>query len=835
MTVQAIAVKTDRATAVVVGRGSRGAPGPDTADALASLANDGAQYVGTDDGRSLDTRLKETPRRLSYGRQDILRTDREAVAVLDTLHEEIVGFAGSEVANVTGGAGYDHIYVNDPSLSSSGLYSLGRALKRHEQLTGAAIWISPEWDFDLTMFTRIIMSEGRNNLTIYAPARNATINFDRLNGAFLLQNENILLNGLNFRSSAGPINGTAIGEDESRARSIIHAHSNIADRIAIDRGDFDHPSWHAFDVSRANAPDGAQCRFTIQRSVIRRAIQGHLIGINNNVLAPANYTNNSSPREVYGTFWRNAYLYCLQRLPRAMGAAYVDVAGCYAVLAPYMSEYIDLWDGSTTYPDVHTDAFAVGVLDGGWARVRGSLITSAHADVDGGYATRLQTGVSGTSGRISWEGSAAENGLIVETNEAGLIDALPYSLPVDNVPVAGPLREAWVRDLLADVGGKADSASGGLMRWVAGSTKIPDGLNVTADLANRRTDRTGFFERVDAKREGNASSQDAAELLDYMPEATNRILGKIEGRSTGAVINATTLDVSSLTSGNLQVTTGTGSGGILEDVIGVNGEVGGGLGLKLWGSTNEPITIKPQRVISSITANATTDRLTITAHGKSGNGFQVRITSSGTVPAPLDSNARYFGSRVDANTIQVHETEQDAIDGTNPIDLTSAGTGTLTATLGSFNIPYAVVLGSDQSTVNFILGESRLRFRLDGGPAPQSGTYTPTLAATLNCSALSHSGTAKWSRNGANVAVAGTVVGTATGAGIARVDMSQPAAAPSTFTLASDAHGACGNSNATTHGAGACIAIAPNLLRLEFYCAAAGSFVLGYHLIYEAK
>lgn len=72
------------------------------------------------------------------------------------------------------------------------------------------------------------------------------------------------------------------------------------------------------------------------------------------------------------------------------------------------------------------------------------------------------------------------------------------------------------------------------------------------------------------------------------------------------------------------------------------------------------------------------DTITITNHGlQTGLGF--RVTTAGTLPAPLAINTTYFVIRVDANTIQVASSYANAIAGTE-LDLTTTGAGVSTLT-----------------------------------------------------------------------------------------------------------------------------------------------------------
>lgn len=79
------------------------------------------------------------------------------------------------------------------------------------------------------------------------------------------------------------------------------------------------------------------------------------------------------------------------------------------------------------------------------------------------------------------------------------------------------------------------------------------------------------------------------------------------------------------------------------------------------------------------TVNATTDTITTaTAHGLT-TGSRVIVSSTGTFPAPLVAATVYYAIVLSATTLRLAATQDNAINNTPvPIDITSAGTGTLT-------------------------------------------------------------------------------------------------------------------------------------------------------------
>lgn len=75
--------------------------------------------------------------------------------------------------------------------------------------------------------------------------------------------------------------------------------------------------------------------------------------------------------------------------------------------------------------------------------------------------------------------------------------------------------------------------------------------------------------------------------------------------------------------------------------------------------------------------NTTTNLITISSHGMT-DGTLVQIQSDGTLPAPLVAGTNYFVyTNGQTNTFALTPTYADALAGTNIIDLTTSGTGTI--------------------------------------------------------------------------------------------------------------------------------------------------------------
>lgn len=78
-----------------------------------------------------------------------------------------------------------------------------------------------------------------------------------------------------------------------------------------------------------------------------------------------------------------------------------------------------------------------------------------------------------------------------------------------------------------------------------------------------------------------------------------------------------------------------------------------------------------------ISVNTSTDVITITGHGML-TGNMIQMTTTGTMPSPLIEGKYYYVVVLDDDTFKLTPTYLDAINSTNIINLTTAGTGTIT-------------------------------------------------------------------------------------------------------------------------------------------------------------
>ena len=93
------------------------------------------------------------------------------------------------------------------------------------------------------------------------------------------------------------------------------------------------------------------------------------------------------------------------------------------------------------------------------------------------------------------------------------------------------------------------------------------------------------------------------------------------------------------------------------------------------GSLTFPV---PSSEVGIFNVDTTNDRITITAHGMSNGTATKYVSTSGTAIGGIIVGYTYYVRVVDANTVTLHNTPNDATSGTSVIDLTDAGTGVQT-------------------------------------------------------------------------------------------------------------------------------------------------------------
>lgn len=100
-----------------------------------------------------------------------------------------------------------------------------------------------------------------------------------------------------------------------------------------------------------------------------------------------------------------------------------------------------------------------------------------------------------------------------------------------------------------------------------------------------------------------------------------------------------------------------------------------------FGALGDAGRIRVQTAFSTTDVSAAADTITMTncPLPRAIEGYEypdVRFFSTGTLPAGIERYKSYFLSKTDANTIKLHTKFEDAVAGTNPVDITDVGNGT---------------------------------------------------------------------------------------------------------------------------------------------------------------
>jgi len=100
-----------------------------------------------------------------------------------------------------------------------------------------------------------------------------------------------------------------------------------------------------------------------------------------------------------------------------------------------------------------------------------------------------------------------------------------------------------------------------------------------------------------------------------------------------------------------------------------------------------------KQTFATTDVNTGTERITLTGHGVTRNGSPGKIYSSGAVPAGITAGTQYYLRVIDANTIELYDTEAHAINTgatTGRVNITDQGSGTHYATQIGCTLPTAL-------------------------------------------------------------------------------------------------------------------------------------------------
>lgn len=791
----------------------RGPAGPDTQEVLTNLqGSGGGSMVGLLDGTSLQQSILTTPRSLSYGKRAGVMTLRQARDAAESIHTKIVGYAA--FAGTTGGFGLTEYLVTidgmdatmggsylDPAIGGAGTYAWCKAQAIANG--GGKIIFYPTGSFNpiIRDSTQNRFSVAENNITVIAPGLNATLWHTSLDGSTVVKNQNLILANLEFRTLPGPMSGDFDGSGEKTEKILVNVDPSNMNKVAIVGCTFNRASDGALDIA-GTAFTGASpaAYFTVQDCVFRNTDECSLIGsISDTSLV-------TDVRKLFGTFYNCVYDGCGQRLPKVLGNAFVDMVNCYSQIVPWRR------DQPAPVAEYGT-CYGAGVQNGGHLHVRGCLWTVLD-DVTGREATRfvVPSGDLRDPGAIKVEDSAAEYGMTFATGNEGLIGAIPYTLAHTPVPVAGATRETWIADRWKAAGAGNDSAPPGLFLWDQTSTEYPDQTYIVRRRGVNGTFLSGREIRVDSRAEVLMDPGDEEAIVKTEGRGYTRTIGFTEGKtSLPALGGASTLDLANQDSGFFSVV-GNGGPANLKFVQYTDGNIPlDGQELTIVGGVSAPVTVKSATSVV-VTGVETTiaNALTIPAHGMATGDFPISLTNSGgELPAGIVSGKKYYAAVIDADNLKLADTYAQAISGAagDVVQITSAGTGTHTALIGSFNLPGGFDVKLDSST-------KILKFRLYTGASdrftPQSGTFNtssgePTgvvVAGLINVSNVTLT-KCKWFRVDNEVVVRAVVSITPTEAGAdTQISLTLPVASDLTNAADLAGTGAANTPSTTSKGAG---------------------------------
>jgi hypothetical protein len=684
----------------------------------------GASMLGLLDGTSLSENILTVARRLRYGARSRARTLREARDMAANIHTLIVGYA--KTAGTTGGQGKTEYLVTvagmdptiggaypDPGIGGAGTYAWCKAQAAANGGGRIIFYPTGHWDLIVEDNVQNRHDIGQDNLTVIAPGRNVIFWHVSLTGSTVVKNQNMIHAYLEYATLPGPMSGDFDGSGEKAEIGLVSVFPQNINKQAWIGCTWNRASDGAWDIASTGFTTASSAAYVTNQDFLFRNIdECSLLG------AISDTTTVNDTRKLFVTMFSGVYDGCGQRQPKVLGLAMVDVANVYTQAVP--------WRRDQPAPVAEYGAVSgVEVQNGGWALARGYFFTALDGLTH--EATKLVANpVSGETGAVRIMDYAGEYAATFPTANSNLVPDPPYlsSLPHTPVPATGPSREAWIKARWLAVGAGPDAAPEGWFGYDPTSTEYPNQQTVV-----RRRGPSGAFVvgrdlRIDAAAEIPAyqGSKDAA-TLEAITRGYTRTVGFTQGKATLAALGATMLDMANADSSYFTVQ-GNGGAGVIEDIIRTDGVLlSDGTTLRLQGSASAPITLRSAKSITA-TANATTDVITATAHGKTVSGFQVMVSNSGgALPAGLSSSVVYYGIYVDANSFKLALSYADAIAGT-AVNFTDAGTGTHTATLGSLNLPGSadIVLNSSSKIAILELNTGNGRFSNAGGLVPLTGS-----------------------------------------------------------------------------------------------------------------
>lgn len=542
----------------------------------------------------VDVTLLQTPLRLSYGTRAGVRTIRQCDAYVDTIHNQLVGYA--DYANTTGGYGFQKYYVYREERDSSIIGTFDWAFNQCKAL-GGIIYFDPRGYFNIVTSADIRFSNP--NVTVTAPGRNVTFWFDSLNSGVVVASTNIIFDQIVFRTLPGALTGDVstpctITSATAVTVTTLSAHGFVnGDTVRFGTtGNLPVPLLGAaakyyvinttqntlqLSLTSGGAPintsgatqSGQQYIFpwskggehklvtvmpqyadkiAFNRCEFRHASDGacdwSYSGINANTTPCRGTIQNC-------IFWdTDQAMYVGGLAGTSLNDPAIVQITVYNTIYAYCGERQPKISGFTTVDMVdvyyltlpfrrdnldpiyeYSICYGVETGMGGRATVRGCLFTAATGS---GY---VATSTYDSTGAISVVDCASENGMTFATQNISSVTSIPYILNHTPVPVPGVDRETWISNKWKTCGARPDAAPDGLFKWTSDTTAYPNGDNVLVDRA-----LGGRWIRVDTPTEFPAYNDPKSGT--YVPAYSNPVngssassVGTITWTRTGNIIS----------------------------------------------------------------------------------------------------------------------------------------------------------------------------------------------------------------------------------------------------------------------------------------------------------
>lgn len=406
----------------------------------------------------------DQPRKLSYGPRYRIRTTRQAVALAETIHLQIVGHA----AGVTGGLGQELYLVDNTSTDPEKEGSWPHALAQATANDGGMIVFVPHGQLDIPIAHDQPIYD---NVTVIAPGGNVTFWCTTADGGFTPRGTNTILAYLQFRTLPGLLAGLEADGVTKIEQKLTSVDPVGADMVAFIGCEFRRASDGALDMSSsAFTADDGQCRVTVQNCIFWDTDQVMLLG-------GTGYGSDLTDDELLKvTLYNNIFAYCGERIPKLARLTTVDMVDCYTILFPFQRDQIE------EAVNEFSACYGASASSGSKLQARGCFWWCPPGfEVGAGVLGQVADGAGSVGAANAIDCAAEGTGASIIPANIGDIPALPYTLAHTPVPAGGAVREAWIADRWLTAGARRDAAPEGEFVWTANTTPYPNGETVLVD------------------------------------------------------------------------------------------------------------------------------------------------------------------------------------------------------------------------------------------------------------------------------------------------------------------------------------------------------------------